>query len=131
MTNSIKLTAKDKSEIVSSISAHPYFAPAFTKIDFMEDNYGDERPVITRNWFKVMEKRAKEIMVQHNIKANLSDDDTAADFFAKYEENIALIFQDYPGLTFHNLQDLLTYNKMVQTDASIPAGANFKLIQTN
>jgi hypothetical protein len=105
MTNSIKLTAKDKSEIVSSISAHPYFAPAFTKIEFMEDNYGDERPVITRNWFKVMEKRAKEIMTQHNIKANLSDDDTAADFFAKYEENIALIFQDYPGLTFHNLQD--------------------------
>lgn len=131
MTTKTKLTAKEKSEIVSSISGHPYFAPAFTKIEFMEDNYGDERPVITRNWFKVMEKRAKEIMKQRKIKVNLSDDDTAADFWSTYEDNIGLLFQHYQGLTFSDLQDLLTYNKMVQTDAVIPSGANFKLIQVN
>jgi hypothetical protein len=125
MTNTIKLSDEQKSSITERIHKHPFFAPAFTKIDFFQDNYGDERTLITRDFFAVMEKKAKEIMKENGITANLSDDDTAFDFWDTYSDNIALIAKDFPKMSLSDLQDLLTYNKMVQHSACVPSGANF------
>lgn len=125
MKNTIKLTDEQKSSITERIHNHPFFAPKFTKIEFFTDNYGDECPLITRDFFAVMEKRAKEIMKENGITSDLSDDDTAHDFWDTYINNIGLIAKDFPKMSLSDLQDLLTYNKMVQHSACVPSGANF------